>query len=166
MSDLPPWSAGKRCFLNEKFIRFIATGCGAGYAPWAPGTAGTLVGLLFYGAFFDFPWPLWLLTLLAFTGLAWRVADEAERLFARKDAPQIVIDEVVGLQWALFLIAPTALHLLLGFALFRLFDIWKPFPARTFQDHLPGGLGIVADDWVAGIYANVILQVLVHGLGL
>jgi phosphatidylglycerophosphatase A len=79
------------------------------------------------------PWPLWLITVIAFTCLAWMVAEEAERLFGRKDAPQIVIDEIAGLQWALFLIAPTALHLLLGFVLFRLFDIVKPFPARTFQ---------------------------------
>jgi len=94
------------------------------------------------------------------------MADAAERLIGRKDAPEIVIDEIVGLQWALFLVAPTWLHGLLGFTLFRLFDILKPFPARFFQDRLPGGLGIVADDWAAGIYANLVLRLLVHGLGL
>ena len=133
--------------------------------PLAPGTAGTLVGLPLYWAFSALSWPLWLITLIAFTCLACWLADEAERLFGRKDAPQIVIDEMAGLQWTLFLIAPTALHMALGFVLFRLFDIWKPFPARTFQDRLPGGLGVVADDWAAGIYANLVLQGLAHGFG-
>jgi phosphatidylglycerophosphatase A len=134
--------------------------------PLAPGTAGTLVGLPLYWAFLAMPWPLWLITVIALTCLAWWVADEAERLFGRKDAREIVIDEIAGLQWALFLITPTALHMVLGFVLFRLFDIVKPFPARTFQDRLPGGLGVVADDWAAGIYANLVLQGLVHGFGL
>jgi phosphatidylglycerophosphatase A len=107
-------------------------------------------------------WPLWLITVIAFACLAWRVSDEAERLFGRKDAPQIVIDEIAGVQWALFLIAPTALHVMLGFALFRLFDVWKPFPARLFQDRLPGGLGVVADDLAAGFYANLALQLLIR----
>lgn len=90
------------------------------------------------------------------------MADGAERLFGRKDAPCIVIDEIAGLQWSLFMVAPTVLHVALGFALFRLFDIWKPFPARLFQDRLPGGLGVVADDLAAALYANAVLQLLVH----
>lgn len=139
-----------------------ATGLGSGYAPLAPGTAGTLVGLLLYGVFAPLSWPLWLVSLVAFTALAWHVADGAERLFGRKDAPCIVIDEIAGLQWSLFLVAPTVVHVALGFALFRLFDVWKPFPARLFQDRLPGGLGVVADDLAAAFYANAVLQLLVH----
>jgi phosphatidylglycerophosphatase A len=108
------------------------------------------------------PWPLWLITIIALTCLAWYVSEEAEKLFGRKDAPRIVIDEIAGLQWSLFLIAPTALSLVLGFLLFRLFDIVKPFPARLFQDRLPGGLGVVADDLAAGVYANGVLQLLIH----
>lgn len=73
-----------------------------------------------------------------------------------------MIDEIAGLQWSLFLIPPTAVHVALGFALFRLFDIWKPFPARLFQDRLPGGLGVVADDLAAAFYTNAVLQLLVH----
>jgi phosphatidylglycerophosphatase A len=76
-----------------------------------------------------------------------------------------VIDEMAGLQWTLFLVGPTVPHIALGFVLFRLFDIVKPFPARLFQDKLPGGLGVVADDLAAGVYGNLVLQVLIHGLG-
>jgi len=108
------------------------------------------------------PWPLWLITIIAFALFAWQISDEAEGLFGRKDARCIVIDEIAGLQWSLFLIAPTVSHLLLGFFLFRLFDIVKPFPARLFQDRLPGGLGVVADDLAAGIYANAVLQIVIR----
>jgi len=151
--------------LNEKFIKFLATGFGSGLAPLAPGTAGTLVGIPLYLVFSVLPWPIWLITVLAFTCLAWYVSDEAERLFGRKDAPCIVIDEIAGLQWTLFGIDLTAPHVALGFVLFRLFDITKPFPARFFQERLPGGLGIVTDDLAAGIYANLALQVLIWWLG-
>lgn len=144
----------------------MATGFGSGYAPLAPGTVGTLLGIPLYGVFSGMPWPLWLISLIAFTALAWHAAEGAERLFGRKDAPCIVIDEIAGLQWSLFLVAPTALHVALGFALFRLFDIWKPFPARLFQDRLPGGLGIVADDLAAALYANAALQLLIRWGGI
>ena len=152
--------------LNEKFIKFLATGFGSGLAPLAPGTAGTLVGIPLCLVFSVLPWPLWLITVLAFTFLAWHVSDEAERLFGRKDAPCIVIDEIAGILWTLFLVEPTALHIALGFVLFRLFDITKPFPARLFQDRLPGGLGVVADDLAAGVYANLVLQALIYWWGI
>jgi phosphatidylglycerophosphatase A len=112
------------------------------------------------------PWPLWLITILAFTALAWYLSDQAERLFGQKDAQCIVIDEIAGLQWTLFLIAPTGLHVVLGFVLFRLFDIAKPFPARLFQERLPGGLGVVGDDWAAGVWGNLVLQVLTRSWGI
>jgi phosphatidylglycerophosphatase A len=162
MWGFPPGSVEKRCRLNEKFITLLATGFGSGYAPLVPGTAGTLVGIPLYLLFSAMPWPLWLITIIAFACLAWVVSDEAERLFGQKDAQRIVIDEIAGFQWSLFLIEPTALHVVLGFLLFRLFDILKPFPARLFQDRLPGGLGVVADDLAAGIYANSVLQLLIH----
>jgi phosphatidylglycerophosphatase A len=160
MRDFPPGSVEKRCLLNKKFITLAATGFGSGYAPLAPGTAGTLVGIPLYLVFSAMPWPLWLITIIAFTCLAWYVSEEAEKLFGQKDAQCIVIDEIAGLQWTLFLIAPTAFHVFSGFVLFRIFDVVKPFPARLFQDRLPGGSGVVADDLAAGVYANVVLRLL------
>jgi phosphatidylglycerophosphatase A len=152
--------------MNERFVKILAAGFGSGFSPLAPGTAGTLVGIPLYWVFSFFSWPIWMITVLAFTFLAWRVADEAERIFGRKDAPCIVIDEIAGLQWTLFLVSPTVLHVALGFLLFRLFDIVKPFPARLFENRLPGGCGVVADDLAAGVYANLVLQVLIYGFGM
>jgi phosphatidylglycerophosphatase A len=91
------------------------------------------------------------------TLLAVYAAGEAERIFDRKDSPRIVIDEIVGLLWALFLVGPTLYRIAAAFFLFRLFDIVKPPPARWFQDRLPGGWGVVMDDVAAGIWANVVL---------
>ena len=152
--------------MNEKFIRILSAGFGSGFSPLVPGTAGTVVGIPLYWLFSFFPWPIWLISILAFTCLAWYVSDEAERLFGRKDAPCIVIDEIAGLQWTIFLVTPTVSHVALGFVLFRLFDIVKPFPARLFQDRLPGGCGVVADDLAAGVYANLVLQALIYGFGM
>ena len=163
MGNFPSGSGAKEGRpLNEKFIKFAAAGFGSGYAPLAPGTAGSLVGIPLYLAFSAFAWPLWLITITAFTCLAWYLSEEAEKLFGRKDAPCIVIDEIAGLQWTLFLVAPTLLHTALGFVLFRLFDVLKPFPARFFQDRLPGGYGVVADDLAAAAYAAAALHVLMR----
>lgn len=137
-----------------------ATGLGSGRAPLAPGTAGTLVGVPIYLVLAGLAWPLWLLSLTALTFLAWHAAEAGERLFGR-DAPCIVIDEIAGLQWSLFLVAPTPLSVAAGFVLFRVMDIWKPFPARLFQERLPGGLGVVADDMAAAFYANLLLRLLI-----
>jgi phosphatidylglycerophosphatase A len=140
----------------------MATGLGSGLAPFMPGTFGTVVGIPLYLVFSSLSRPLWLLSVLAFSFLAWYVADEAEKLYGRKDAQCIVIDEIAGLQWTLFLVAPTWPHIVAGFVLFRLFDITKPFPARLFQDRLPGGCGVVADDLAAGVYGNIVLQLLIY----
>lgn len=110
-------------------------------------------------------WPLYLLSVLAITFLAVHVSQEAERILEKKDASQIVIDEVAGFLWTMFLVSPTFWHILLGFILFRFFDIVKPFPARLCQQRLPGGYGVVFDDVVAGIYANIVLLVLIEYLG-
>lgn len=94
------------------------------------------------------------------------IAREAEKIFGEKDASCIVIDEIVGFQWAMFLVAPTVLHVFLGFFLFRGFDILKVFPAGYFQRRLPGGYGIVMDDVVAGMYSNIVLLLLIKFWGL
>ena len=87
-------------------------------------------------------------------------------MFGEKDTSLIVIDEMVGFQWTMFLVAPTVLHVFIGFILFRLFDIFKMFPAGYFQRRLPGGYGIVIDDVVAGMYANIALLLLIKFWGI
>jgi phosphatidylglycerophosphatase A len=190
----------------------IATAFGLGYLPSAPGTFGSLAGMILAMS------PLWFMTLVplvasAFGGIGitnvslgsltldvftfsqclltvgvaligvW-TADRASKYWGAKDPQKVVIDEVSGQHLALLLggfwpwnpppasvlsgdhpilwsshplglsmvMSPNWKYLLLGFILFRVFDIWKPFPARQ-AESLPGGLGIMADDWIAGIYA-------------
>ena len=93
--------------------------------------------------------------------MAWYLSQRAEKIFDEKDSPHIVIDEIIGLLYAMFLVTPTILHIFLGFILFRFFDIAKCFPAGYFERRLPGGYGVVADDIVAGIYSNVVLLFLI-----
>ena len=150
------------------FVLFLATGAGSGYVPIAPGTAGTLVGLLIYLAGFQrVVAPLYLLTLLAGVALAIWASDAAIAIFGRKDPPQVTIDEVVGMLTTMalvpalgeFSVGPVSVpsNVLLGFVFFRLFDILKPFPIRWIERTAPGGYGVVLDDVAAGIYANIAL---------
>ena len=129
--------------------------------PVAPGTAGTVCAIPIYLLFSPLAWPLYLITALAFTFLAIYVSQEAETLYKEKDSQRIVIDEIAGYLWTMFLIAPTVLHVALGFAFFRFFDIVKVFPADYFQRKLPGGYGVVADDVAAGVYGNIMLLIVI-----
>ena len=84
--------------MNEKLITFLATGFGSGLAPFAPGTAGTLVGILICLPFIFLPWILRLLLVLALLALSFYVSDQAEKIYKRKDDQRIVIDEIIGFQ--------------------------------------------------------------------
>ena len=140
--------------------RLIATWFGAGYAPKAPGTAGSLAALVIAWALhayagFTAMGMGWLAILLAMLGI-W-ASDVVARESGNKDPQIVVVDEVVG-QW-MTLAGATAFNWkswLLAFALFRLFDIWKPPPVRQLE-RLPGGLGIIADDAMAGVYGALVL---------
>jgi len=200
------------------FTLFIATAGGLGYLPEAPGTFGSLAGLipaalpwwLFYGinaamgfnfdigpvqityaSFSVDPFFFSNLTIFVFVGAVgvW-AASRAARFWNQKDPGRVVIDEVSGQHltlllgcalpvlgrqlpaaWSRFPLGLITVHsplnwkyFLVGFILFRGFDIWKPFPARQ-AESLPGGWGIMADDWVAGIYAGLGLW-LARSLGL
>jgi phosphatidylglycerophosphatase A len=153
---------------------FIATGFGAGFIPFGPGTFGSAVGLLIaYGLISIFSLDAVVLQnslilaslLLAAIGV-WASA-RAERCFGRKDAGQIVIDEVCGQVMSFVFIAPYLARLgpawrgwmIVGFVLFRAFDIFKPYPINRLQD-LEGGFGVMMDDVVAGIYAAALLSLL------
>ncbi len=194
---------------NPQFALFLATAGGLGYFPKAPGTLGSLVGLVLavlpywiffglgaaiiaahhgdYGIFLSastwysdpFLWAQIVLTLFI-AGLGVWASDRVATRFREKDPQYVVIDEVSGQHLTLLLgcgipiwwrvaqpllnTTPLGLitmrselnwkYLLLGFILFRVFDIWKPFPARQ-AESLPGGWGIMADDWIAGIYAAI-----------
>ena len=142
----------------DRLLMFIATGAGSGYLPKAPGTWGTLVGLLLW-------WPLAGLSLAAYlaavavlfiVGVAG--AGAAEKILDRGDPGVVVIDEIVGVLIALAAVPLHPVAALAGFALFRLFDIAKPFPVGWVDRHLHGGLGIMLDDVAAGLYALLVLH--------
>ena len=142
----------------------FATGFGSGYIPWASGTWGSAVGLLVLFGLQSLSPLSFLITLITLFFLGVWASTEAEKFFGEKDSGKIVIDEVVGQLISLFLIPLSWKSVLLGFLLFRLFDMWKPFPARWFQDHLKGGWGVMMDDVMAGIYVNFLLRLLGHYL--
>lgn len=170
---------------NNSFLDYVALGIstvGVGYIPIAPGTWGSAVGVLIYLIIREFEVKIsseyihnnfhmdvvnnWtylinavLLLILCLVGF-W-AAGRAALLFKIKDPKQVVIDEVMG-QLITFLFIPFAVSwkfILSGFLLFRLFDIWKPYPVRSLED-LPGGLGICMDDNFAGVYAGICLLLL------
>ena len=166
----------------------LATWFGLGYLPKAPGTWGAAGGVLleilvgwiifcksapvlrierdvYFGTspLISSYLQVWVAVVIAFLGVI--VANRAARYAQMKDPQWIVIDEVSGqliTYHLFFLVMPLYWKTyLLGFILFRAFDIWKPFPARQLE-RLPGGWGIMADDWMAGIYAALVLRVALH----
>lgn len=138
---------------------------GAGRLPWMPGTWGSLAALLIFYPLVGHPWVLAAVTLLL-TAIAIPACTVAERVIGEKDPPSVVVDEVVGMGVSMsFLPQPHLYYALSAFLLFRLFDVWKPYPWRKSQD-LPGGWGIVVDDLGAGLYANLFLHAAFLGLSL
>jgi phosphatidylglycerophosphatase A len=143
------------------FTLAMATAGGAGFAPVAPGTFGSAVGVALFAGLVSLGIGMLGLALaiaVVFAVGCW-ASGEAERRFGKQDDGRIVIDEVAGqlLTLAPLLALPSAmgparsaLWLLGGFALFRLFDIWKPGPVRWAERRFSGGLGVMADDMVAG----------------
>jgi phosphatidylglycerophosphatase A len=146
---------------NEKIIKLLATGFGSGLAPFAPGTIGTLVGIPICLVCLPLTWPLRFLVVVVLSALAIFISGRAEMIYQKKDDQRIVIDEIAGFQVAMLPVAITGLHLCVAFVLFRIFDIWKPFPIRNLQQ-LPGGWGVVIDDVAAGIYAGIVMLLLTY----
>lgn len=146
----PPWSAA----------RLIYTGLGLGLAPKAPGTFGTLLGLPLYWLLTPFSWPVYLAATVLVSLVGWWAANQAERDLGRHDAPEVVIDEVAGYMVTMFLAPAMPGVMIWGFLMFRLFDIWKPWPISWVDQKMPGGLGVMVDDLLAGVYAWLALQLI------
>ena len=150
----------------DRFLMFIATGAYSGYLPKAPGTWGSAVGVLIWlliGRMDLLPF-LTVIGVLFIVGVV--SGGAAEKIIDRVDPRPVVIDEIVGQLIALTAVPLHPAAILLSFLLFRIFDIWKPFPANWIDRHLCGGWGIMLDDVVAGLYAWLVLQLGLRFFGL
>lgn len=133
---------------------FLAFGLGSGLAPRAPGTFGTVLGLLLYLPFFWLAWPWSLALVLGGTLLGVWLCQFASDRLGEHDHSGIVWDEFVGIWLTLLLLPATLSGLILGFLLFRFFDVLKPWPIGWLDRRIHGGLGIMLDDLVAALLAG------------
>jgi phosphatidylglycerophosphatase A len=140
----------------------IATGCYSGYLPKAPGTWGSLVGLILFYLLHTLSLPVYLAAVAGLFVVGSFAAGEAEKILDNRDPGVVVIDEIVGMLITMIAVPVTPLAMVLGFILFRVFDIAKPFPVNFFDQRFHGGLGIMLDDVVAGIYSLIVLQLILH----
>ena len=142
------------------FILLLATGFRVGYSPVAPGTLGTLIAIPVYYFLSSIPSPIYEITLIGFFFLSVWISENAEIFFGKKDDQRIVIDEMMGFLITMLWVPKATHFIVIGFFLFRLFDILKPFPIRRLEKRLKGGYGVVLDDVMAGVYANIILHLI------
>ncbi len=152
--------------ITHRILMFLASGLGAGYSPIASGTVATAVAIPIYFAAFH---PLnhlnllhagIYLVLLAFLFLLGvYVSTKAELALKEKDPHYVTIDEIAGFMMTMFLVPFSSKSIIAGFFLFRLFDVWKPYPIRQIQI-LRGGWGVMIDDMLAGLYSCICLQIL------
>jgi phosphatidylglycerophosphatase A len=144
---------------------FIAFGFGSGLMPWAPGTWGTLAAVPLYLLLVQSSWVLYSLFVAIAFVLGVYVSNKVSSDLGEHDYSGIVWDEVVGYLLTMFLVPLSIVWIVVGFLLFRLFDIWKPQPIRFVDQHISGGLGIMLDDVLAAVPAWIILHLLVSYFG-
>lgn len=138
-------------------VHFVALGAGAGLAPVAPGTFGSLLGVLLWLLIAPFGWTVQCAAAVLAMAVGVPVCGASARKLGVHDHSAIVWDEVAGMLITLLVAPPTWWGVLLAFALFRLFDIWKPWPIRLADRQVHGGIGIMLDDVLAGILAAAVL---------
>lgn len=140
-------------------LYFIAFGLGSGAIPFAPGTFGTLMAIPFYLLLRPLPLIAYIFVVLIFVVFSSWLSDRISREIKSHDHPGMCIDEFAGF-FVTMINAPHGFYwIVLGFLLFRLFDIWKPWPIYVLDEKVHGGFGMVLDDIVAGIYALVVMQI-------
>ena len=144
----------------RSIIMLLATGCYTGFLPKAPGTWGSLFALLPWLLLRNLTLPQYLMAVALLCVVGFFASGSAEKILDEADASPIVIDEIVGMMITLFAAPKHPAAPLVGLMLFRLFDIWKPFPISWIDQHIHGGLGIMADDMVAGVFACITLHLL------
>jgi phosphatidylglycerophosphatase A len=153
--------------IVRALVIVLATAGGAGYAPVASGTVGSLVAMPivpWLARIRDGSWAAALLVAAAISVLAIWIAGRAEEIFGGKDHSRIVIDEVAGMTTAALFVPATWLAAGVVFVIFRIFDVLKPYPAGLIDRRGRGGFGVVGDDLVAGAYAGLVTRLLLEVL--
>ena len=151
----------------KTIYKLTATALGAGYSPFAPGTMGAIVGCLVLWLFEKYnlisttTTPILFIGLIVITTILGIIATDKLEDEWGKDPSRVVLDEVIGMWITMMFVPLTFLNLLIGFGLFRFFDIAKPLGIRKLES-LKGGVGVMADDILAGIYANIVLQIIIY----
>ena len=146
--------------VRRGWLYHFATGFGAGHLPKMPGTYGTLVGVMLYLPLALLPLPVYLLLAGGVMMAGIPICHQGAEQLGRHDHPSIVWDEISGFLVAMVAVPPSLLSVLLGFILFRLFDIVKPWPICWLDRKVPGGTGMMLDDVLAGVVTCISL----HGM--
>ncbi len=141
-------------------LYFIAFGLGSGAMPFAPGTFGTLFAIPFYLLLQSLSLVAYLIFVIVFIVFSAWISERVSRDIHIHDHPGMCIDEFAGFFVTMIHAPHGFVWVVLGFLLFRLFDIWKPWPIHVLDEKVPGGFGMVLDDIVAGIFAMVVIQII------
>ncbi|MGH8644748.1 MAG: phosphatidylglycerophosphatase A family protein [Gammaproteobacteria bacterium] len=155
-------ASGSRQRVPSGFLRrpahLVASGFGIGLVRLAPGTFGTLIGVGLYFGMVQLPVAYYGATVIVLFLLGILVCERTTAALGAHDDPSIVWDEVVGYLITMTAVPPQWIWIAIGFALFRIFDILKPWPVRAIDQHVGGGFGVMLDDALAGAYASIGVQ--------
>ena len=151
--------------FRDKAVMFLATGGFVGHIPVAPGTFGSLLGIPLCYALAQIHLPWAIVGAVSLIVVAIWIAQRAEAITRQKDPGKIVIDEIAGMVVTLIGIPFHLTSMVIGFFLFRALDIIKPFPIRSLERQISGGAGVVLDDVAAGIYANILVRLVLYFFG-
>lgn len=144
----------------ENPIHFVACGFGIGALPVMPGTFGTLGGVVLYLILSRLPLWAYIVVAMVLLIVGFLICDITNRDFGTDDHPAAVWDEIIGFLFVMIAVPKTWYFVLIGFVLFRIFDIWKPWPIRWIDRNIHGGIGVMLDDVVAAAFSLIILQIL------
>jgi phosphatidylglycerophosphatase A len=143
-------------------LHFIAFGFGIGTVPFAPGTFGTLIAIPFYLVMQNLAPLIYLGLTIAIIIFSIIICSKSTRDIGIEDHQGMCLDEIVGFIVTMFLAPHGWQWIAIGFILFRIFDIWKPWPIHYVDAHIHGGFGMILDDVLAGIYSCLLLQILAY----
>lgn len=152
-----------RLLMNP--VHLLSLGFGSGLAPKAPGTAGTLVAVPVYLLLSGLSPLAYLLLTLFLLYIGIHLCHATARRLGVHDHPAIVWDEIVGYLLTMIAVPSDWIWIVAGFALFRLFDVWKPWPIGFLDRRVSGGIGIMLDDLLAAVYASLVLQLAIYLTG-